>query len=155
VFVASTNDTAYLRDSTGNRRFWPVKIGVIDLEYLRADRDQLFAEALVAIRSGEQYWPDRKFEAKHIRPEQETRYAVDEWECLIKDWLYGKTTATVPNIASLALGIEAAKLGTTEQRRITIALQRLKWGPNRDKDGRWWEPIPLDHRIVVDGDNSW
>ncbi|AMJ59018.1 VapE domain-containing protein [Bosea sp. PAMC 26642] len=45
VFVGTTNDTTYLPDTTGNRRFLPVACGVIDLPGLAAERGQLFAEA--------------------------------------------------------------------------------------------------------------
>ena len=89
IFVATTNEETYLRDTTGNRRFWPVLLhGVvraedgsmlIDLAGVQRDRDQLWAEACQAEATGEalvipeSLWPD-------VEAEQEARMELDPWE---------------------------------------------------------------------------
>jgi hypothetical protein len=50
VFIGTTNEDEYLVDQTGNRRFWPVTCGVVDVGYVDEVRDQVYAEALVAWR---------------------------------------------------------------------------------------------------------
>lgn len=139
VFVGTTNKAAYLRDETGGRRFWPVKVGQIDTEALKHDRDHLFAEAMDAFTKGEKWWPDGDFERTHIAPQQEERFEADAWETTITNWLAGHSRCTVAELAREALHFETSRLGTADQRRITAVLERAGWGPKRDLHGRWWE----------------
>jgi predicted P-loop ATPase len=127
VFVGTTNRSAYLRDETGGRRFWPVKTGTIDVDALATDRDQLFAEAVVRFHNGERWWPDKGFERDHIAPEQAERYEADVWEEGIAVYLDDRNKVTVSQVAREALGIETPRIGTAEQRRIAVALEQLGW----------------------------
>jgi predicted P-loop ATPase len=143
VFVGTTNQAAYLRDETGGRRFWPVRVGAVDTAALRRDRDQLFAEAVHLYGSGTRWWPDGAFEAEHIRPEQDARFEADAWEQAIGDWLDARPTSgdgpvTVLRVAREALLIELPKIGTTDQRRIAAALARLGWEMKRSNGIRRW-----------------
>ena len=58
IFAGTTNDSAYLSDSTGNRRFWPVTVRRIDLDGLRRDAGQLWGEAVAIWRQGHRHWFD-------------------------------------------------------------------------------------------------
>jgi predicted P-loop ATPase len=54
VIVGTTSATEpYLRDPSGNRRFWPVRVQRFDLARLAEVRDQLWAEAGIAEAAGE------------------------------------------------------------------------------------------------------
>jgi len=143
VFIGTTNEAAYLRDSTGNRRFWPVSVERCDTDALHHDRDQLFAEAVQLFRAGAKWWPDAEFEREHIQPEQEGRFVADEWESMIAAAVAGRERVTVGEVGE-ALHIGRDKLGTTEQRRIAAALTRLQWEMRRGTGGaRWWHPPEL------------
>lgn len=140
IFIGTTNQEAYLRDETGGRRFWPVKVGAIDIDGLIDDRDQLFAEAVHLYRLGEPWWPDRVFEQKHIKPQQDSRYEADAWQELISSYLTTQSKVTVGQVAKEAIYIEAARIGTADQRRIAAIMERLGWGrlPVDSQGRRWW-----------------
>lgn len=140
VFIGTTNKAQYLKDETGARRFWPVKVAVgrpVDTDLLTKQRDQLFAEAVHRFGSGEPWWPDQEFESRYIQPEQEARFEADAWEDAITDFLVGRTNVTVLEVARGALSMETAKLGTADQRRVTTILDRLGWQRGKmDSKGR-------------------
>jgi hypothetical protein len=52
IIIGTTNDDEFLKDPTGERRFWPVHCRDIDLDRLKLDRDQLIAEAVHLVKGG-------------------------------------------------------------------------------------------------------
>lgn len=83
VMVGTTNASTYLRDHTGNRRFWPIRCGTIDLEALHRDRVQLFGEAVLAFEAGEQWHLNREAERLASQEQERRRYVPElELECL-------------------------------------------------------------------------
>ena len=74
VLVGTTNENTYLRDRTGNRRFWPIPVKQsIKTTWLARWRDQLFAEAYQLYQDGAQYTPSREQEERLFTPMQESR----------------------------------------------------------------------------------
>lgn len=86
VFFGTTNSREYLRDQTGNRRFWPIGVGDCDFEGLKRDRDQLFAEARFAYEIGEALYLDEPEAAAQAIEMQEWRMEHDEWGERLKEF---------------------------------------------------------------------
>ena len=55
VYVGTTNEDEVLSDWTGNRRWWPIRVAECNVEGVRRDRDQIFAQALAMYRAGVQW----------------------------------------------------------------------------------------------------
>ncbi len=125
VFVGSTNEKHYMRDDTGGRRFWPIKTGDIDIDLIRAQKDQLFAEAVFRYKLGDPWWimPDS------AKDEQEQRRQQDPWEDIINDWLVQnqKTQVRSDEIATGCLKITLDKIDRRVQGRICSVLRILRW----------------------------
>lgn len=58
VFAGTTNEAAFLNDSTGSRRFWVIDSGdfKIPVAWAKANRDQIWAIAYSLYRAREQHW---------------------------------------------------------------------------------------------------
>lgn len=129
VFVGTTNQDEYLKDATGNRRYWPVACTKVDLEQLREVRDQLWAEAMFCYQSGDIWWVNRD-EAPLFAEAQESRFVVDEWEGPVVKWLEESqigATASGEDILAGALKLDYGHWGKPEQMRVGAIMHRLGW----------------------------
>lgn len=78
VFIGTINEGQYLKDPTGNRRYWPVKVGLCDASGLEKVRDQLFAEAMHVYRSSSERLMLSLEATKQAVEAQEDRRVDDE-----------------------------------------------------------------------------
>jgi predicted P-loop ATPase len=86
IIIGTTNDKDYLKDITGNRRFWPIATPLFDVAMIKKDRDQLWAEAAAREAKGESIRLDPKL-WDAAAAEQAERTAADPWHDLLEDVL--------------------------------------------------------------------
>ncbi|SFG30006.1 Predicted P-loop ATPase and inactivated derivatives [Duganella sp. CF458] len=158
AFAATTNEDAYFKDSTGNRRFWPVNTGKIDIEALKADRDQLFGEAIALMHAGVQWWPTKEQQRRLIDPVQDDREIPDPWRGRLYEYVEGKDSDGKPTLAgklksvtarellTRALHFEMSKLGPAraETMRVGAIMRKLGWIKRREPSGarEWYYERP-------------
>jgi len=140
VFGGTTNDEECLHDATGARRFWGVNCVSIDIEALRRDRDQLWAEAVHRHRAGEPHWLDTDDLKKAAAAEAEEHYSADPWEDAIRDWLIlsKKKTTFTATVLDAALSKPKSDWKREDEMRVATCLRRLGW----TKGKQVWDRSP-------------
>lgn len=146
VFIGTTNKSAYLKDETGGRRFWPVKIGKIDTDALEENRSQLFAEAVKLYQDGASWHPEADFEQMHIRPEQDARFEVDPWEEHVREHLdtFKPAKVYLRDLLEKVLQIEVSRRSRADSLRVANIMDRLGWRRlKKDSTGNvpWGPPV--------------
>lgn len=106
VFIGTTNAFEYFTDESGNRRYWPARVGEANTVWLKKHRDQLWAEAMMRFELGEDLYLTKEVEAI-ARKEQEKRFEVDDWETsikvIVKDDAVGDTHTTNEIFSALSI----------------------------------------------------
>ena len=100
TFWGTTNNTKYLKDPTGNRRWWPIHVllAMIDTAKLEAERDQIWAEALALYKAMRRDQPtgdlplflsdeEAQREAVVLQTGARQRQMYEQWVEQITDWL--------------------------------------------------------------------
>lgn len=154
--VGTTNSDDYLRDSTGNRRIWPVKCRCADPEWVALNRDQLWAEAVVREAGGEPIWIDDQDTQSQAIDAAAGRMAEDVWQEKIREWLLLQVETTAADVLQHGLGMTPDKMTRAADMRVGATLRVLGWGPAVIKvDGkskRVWRLQPPSTTIHENGD---
>jgi putative DNA primase/helicase len=120
------NHGTYLRDTTGNRRYWPVKIERADIEALVRDRDQIWAEAVHEFNAGTRWWVEEG-EREQFTVEQDLRYVGDALEDEIRAWALDKTEFTMAQVLNGCVSTERSKWTRAEQTRVGEVIASAGW----------------------------
>lgn len=136
VFIATTNQDEYLKDYSGNRRYWPVRVEYVDTEWLEVNRDQLWAEALHRFQAGEVWWVESEEERKLFETEQDARQQLDPWHYKIENWLHGlgphQDFVTADEVLAGAVPAKDGGHATkADQNRLAPIMKAIGWKKKR------------------------
>lgn len=147
VFVGTTNEDHYLRDTTGARRFWPIKAGRINLALIRQEREQLYAEAVHRYKNGQSWW-EMPEETVAV---QESRRQHDEWESVVWDYIKDhQHGVTLREVAEKAICMETSRIDVMAQRRLSKIMKLFRWSfdvvPQEGSNAtyRVWKPAKTE-----------
>jgi predicted P-loop ATPase len=146
VFIGTINPVAggYLKDPTGARRFWPVTChGMIDVEALTHDRDQLWAEAIVWFKAGAKWWLETPQLEALATAEQRARFNSDVWKEPVEKWLGKRKDTSVTEVLEHVLGFKPREQNRSAQMRVADILTDLGFSKHRPRKGdrrpnRYW-----------------
>ncbi|MGH8235429.1 MAG: VapE domain-containing protein [Steroidobacteraceae bacterium] len=95
LLIGTTNQSQFLEDDTGNRRWLPITVRNFNREAVERDRLQLWAEAAVRFKAGGIAWRDAELlaQARHV-----VHMVTDSWEVSIERWV-DETPAPSPGSA--------------------------------------------------------
>ena len=144
VFIGTTNVDDYNKDTTGGRRFWPVKCTRADHEWLTVNRDQLWAEAS-AKEPSERLWMDDEELEAYAKEQMKLRTPADLWHDRIAGAIFGRTTITVDELLEPdVIGVPINERTKRDADRVRSILRlegwetTLRWSPARKAMWRLW-----------------
>lgn len=149
VFAATVNPSAagYLRDVTGNRRYWPIKCLKKAPPITPEIRDRLWSEALALYKAGEIWWIDDDDPVLDLaKEEQKSRVEVDVWHEKIVAGVAGHRDTSTSEILTDIIKMDVSKQGRADQARVGRIMMMLEWKryqtpPSQGRQWRFRNPV--------------
>jgi putative DNA primase/helicase len=144
IFAATSETDDYLSDTRGKRRYWPLRCTDINLDALRGQRDQIFAEALHRYREGAHWYdmPESAIDEQSARAEGDEGCGpilekADEWWIRYKISPVG-AAITAKRLLVDTIGVPLGQITSAQCRRVTVILRSGGWERTKDKHGFIW-----------------
>ena len=142
VFFGTTNDSEFLMDTTGNRRWLPFRVSSdIDMESLERDCDQLWAEGAEIFKAEGLRYKD----AERLSFDEHEQFMIrDTWIDVIADWLEiteldGMRNADRPfktlDVLQDALNLDIRRVQRADEMKAANALRTLGYTPKIERVG--------------------
>ena len=154
VLSATTNTYEYLKDPTGNRRYWPVHTGEINIEALKENREQLWAEAVKLYKDGIYIGPTKE-EMDMMNAAAKKRLEADPWEDDVSEALASMRHKSYIKTVDIleAIGIPRKERDKRCQNRVSKILRGHGWENvierHDGKSMRVWREAGEDHKQDV------
>ncbi len=168
VFAVTANNDDILKDATGGRRWWAVDVPddmkiyppqrKADINWLRENRDQLFAEAVVRFKNGEDF---KTVDELELIKHQKAITATEQDEDLFFNWYHG-LTATHQNMGVTIRGAycgtykhdrmgeplreDEVSISKADEMRVGRILKKLGLEKTHTKIGNVWVPGQMFNR---------
>jgi len=153
VFTMTTNQIEVLKDETGARRYYPINVDQqVNIQYIKDNRDQLFAEALYRVEClNEKFWEYPEEESKNAQAQFMVRSqfedTIDKWlenpigmnghkidiesnGLIISDiWVYclNGDKSRFSKRDEMAIGLALVGLGYEKSKRMIDGIRKVRW----------------------------
>jgi predicted P-loop ATPase len=154
-FIGTTNETTFLSDRTGNRRWLPIEVGKVEIAAIKRDCYQLWAEARDTYHLHGIQWQI----AQELAKERHQQYLILEpWEEPIREWIERNGPSNLDRITTNealidCLQFDVRHITKGEQMRMANVFKVIGLVQKRDSQSTFWtykntddqddEPLPF------------
>lgn len=134
VFCGTTNKSEFLSDSTGSRRFWCMRVNQINIDWIKENRDFIWAEAVHAYRQGEHWWFDSEGEQR-VQEKNMQFQEGDPWAQPIDDYckIHAAAGFTTRAVMKTALELTNNQMNRAVEMRVADILASLGYSKARSR----------------------
>lgn len=149
VVIGTTNNTRYLSDPSGSRRWLPLQVPtgtMLHTQYLSHNREQLWAEGAELFKQHGVMWEAAESLARQHHGRATVR---DVWQPAVERWLREspRKEIEVSDALAMACGVPTSAMSLMAQQRMAAVLAAIGW--EETQEGYWVKKKELDISIYV------